>query len=72
MDGVDSMYCVCAEGYTGSVCDVQIDECTSKPCLNDATCMDHVNGYNCSCTLGYQGNVSRICAALQSQNAELK
>ena len=32
-----------------------INECSSNPCLNGATCIDQVNGYSCNCQPGYQG-----------------
>lgn len=32
-----------------------IDECDSDPCLNNATCNDLINGYNCSCAAGFDG-----------------
>ena len=30
-----------------------IDECSSNPCLNGATCKDNVNGYTCDCVPGF-------------------
>lgn len=32
-----------------------IDECASSPCQNNATCNDHIDGYNCSCVPGFRG-----------------
>ena len=32
-----------------------IDECSSAPCLNGATCSDEVNGYTCQCADGWEG-----------------
>lgn len=34
---------------------IEIDECSSSPCQNDATCRDHLNGYSCSCRPGFTG-----------------
>ena len=31
-----------------------VDECASSPC-NNGTCSDMVNGYTCTCKLGYEG-----------------
>ena len=32
-----------------------INECDSNPCLNNATCNEGINSYNCTCEAGYQG-----------------
>lgn len=37
------------------VFDLDIDECASNPCQNQATCIDRVNGYICHCHAGYTG-----------------
>ncbi|CAH1253081.1 VWDE [Branchiostoma lanceolatum] len=57
--------CVCP-GYTGDVCETEVDECQSNPCVN-GTCTDLVNGYNCTCAEGYIGtrcdvSVTNRCA----------
>ena len=38
-DGIDSFTCTCAVGYTGNICQTNVDDCVSSPCLNDATCV---------------------------------
>ena len=35
---------------------VDINECSSNPCLNGGSCTDQVNGYVCSCQPGYAGD----------------
>ena len=35
---------------------LDINECASNPCLNEATCVDQVNGYVCNCKDGYLGD----------------
>lgn len=42
--------CLCAPGYTGAVCDQQIDECLSSPCQHGGICWDQLNNYTCDCS----------------------
>ena len=35
---------------------LDINECSSSPCLNGGTCSDLVNGYSCSCVAGFIGS----------------
>lgn len=37
-----------------------IDECMSSPCRNNATCTDMVDGYNCTCSDGFMGELCEI------------
>ena len=46
---------VCACFKTGMFSVADIDECSSNPCLNGATCTDAVNQYTCGCVAGYTG-----------------
>ncbi|XP_037608135.1 LOW QUALITY PROTEIN: versican core protein-like [Sebastes umbrosus] len=50
--------CVCAPGYTGQLCETDVDECRSNPCLNGATCLDGVDSFSCLCLPSYSG---RLC-----------
>lgn len=36
--GPDAYSCTCPPGYTGTNCDINIDECGSTPCQNGGTC----------------------------------
>ena len=38
---------------------VDIDECTSAPCLNDGVCIDGINGYTCDCTDDFIGTLCK-------------
>ena len=44
-----------------------INECSSEPCMNGATCDDRINNYVCTCTPGWtgtdceSGTLSAIC-----------
>ncbi|KAJ7417533.1 hypothetical protein WISP_63915 [Willisornis vidua] len=45
-----------ASGYTGLNCEVNINDCDSNPCLNQATCVDALNSYVCKCPPGFTGS----------------
>ncbi|XP_049908549.1 versican b isoform X1 [Epinephelus moara] len=49
--------CVCAPGYTGQLCEIDVDECQCNPCLNGATCLDGVNSFTCLCLPSYSGEL---------------
>ena len=44
--------CCCPSGYEGDLCENEIDECSSNPCLNGAFCLNLVNRYSCYCING--------------------
>ncbi|KAG5326274.1 CRB protein, partial [Pseudoatta argentina] len=53
--------CICPIGYTGTYCEINIDDCAvdsegNGPCQNDGKCYDGVNKYVCDCQgTGYSG-----------------
>lgn len=49
-------FCQCTPGYTDFNCQTDINECSSNPCLNNGTCIDSINRFNCSCPVGFSGN----------------
>lgn len=42
-------------GFTGSHCETEVQECSSLPCQNGATCYDGVGYYTCTCVPGFTG-----------------
>jgi Notch-like protein len=55
VNGIGEFTCTCPEGFTGPLCETDIDDCASSPCENGATCVDGVNEMNCTCAAGYTG-----------------
>jgi len=48
--------CVCTgTGYTGVICETEVDYCESSPCTNGATCFPGVKTYSCACQTGWAG-----------------
>ena len=48
---------VCATGYTGESCDVNIDDCQAMAinCSGRGECFDGINNFTCECNTGYTG-----------------
>ncbi|NWJ07079.1 CRUM1 protein, partial [Crypturellus undulatus] len=53
-DFYTSYRCICPQGWTGTHCETNIDECFSNPCVH-GNCTDRIASYECSCDPGYTG-----------------
>ena len=51
------LFCTCS-------CQTDIDECVNATCLNNATCVDLVNGFDCNCTDEYFGDQCEISVSV--------
>ena len=47
--------CICASGWTGATCKIDIDECSLGTCMNSYSCQNTMGGYICNCTQGFNG-----------------
>ncbi|KAK0143246.1 Protocadherin Fat 4 [Merluccius polli] len=47
--------CTCSAGFTGTLCEADIDECESNPCKNKGTCVNNHGGFYCHCQNGFFG-----------------
>ncbi|KAM4607482.1 protein eyes shut homolog [Polymixia lowei] len=46
--------CHCRRGFAGPRCEINVDECSSNPCLH-GFCYDVADGFYCLCNPGYAG-----------------
>lgn len=44
------------DGFTGTLCEINIDDCVNHNCNNNSTCEDGVNNYTCVCKPGFNGS----------------
>jgi len=51
----DAGACLCAAGFTGALCETNIDDCASVACQNGGVCVDGVDAYTCECPMGFTG-----------------
>ena len=54
-DDYQNFTCSCTLGFTGALCDADIDECNATSCADGATCVDLVAMTRCACPSGYWG-----------------
>jgi len=55
--------CTCQSGYTGTLCDIEMDACTrteGNPCGSNGNCNNLISSFNCTCVNGYTGTMCNI------------
>ena len=55
LDGVPLIICDCDPGFTGVLCETNIDDCMSVNCSGNGQCVDGVLSYTCDCDPGFTG-----------------
>ncbi|XP_078724509.1 protein jagged-1-like [Lampetra fluviatilis] len=49
--------CSCLQGFTGTYCHQNINDCQLNPCHNGGTCIDGVSAFQCVCPEGWEGDL---------------
>ncbi|XP_048255629.1 sushi, von Willebrand factor type A, EGF and pentraxin domain-containing protein 1-like [Haliotis rufescens] len=52
--------CICMPGFTGTVCQTQVDQCKGLPCLHNGTCVNLQVDYVCTCPDGFSGKKCEV------------
>ncbi|MCA9571595.1 MAG: hypothetical protein KC656_27340, partial [Myxococcales bacterium] len=47
--------CACPAGFTGDLCEIDVDDCQGDPCAHGGTCTDAVDASTCACHTGWAG-----------------
>lgn len=48
--------CECPQGFTGPLCQHNLNECESSPCVH-GICVDQEDGFRCFCQPGFSGDL---------------
>ncbi|KAL3846759.1 hypothetical protein ACJMK2_017720 [Sinanodonta woodiana] len=59
-DNVNESQVTCGEGWTGSSCLIDINECQKAPCSHNGTCINSPGSFKCMCSTGWTGPLCEI------------
>jgi len=57
------------KGWTGVLCEVDVDECLKSPCRNGGLCINIPSSYTCACLFGKQIILAHELADFLSKNS---
>ena len=60
VDELDGYVCLCGEGFTGTHCEIDIDDCVYHSCAEGSVCRDGVASYSCDCAETQKGDYCEI------------
>lgn len=68
MNTLGLQFCLCATGYTGSLCQF-VNSCSGSPCQNGGVCSSYAGSYVCNCSSNYSGPNCNYQITTQQCNA---
>lgn len=60
MDLISDFFCICLVGFTGKICEVNIDDCRFNMCMYNFVCVDEINFFKCKCVFGFLGRFCEV------------
>ena len=70
VDGADTFTCNCVPGFTGELCQTNIDDCVGVSCSGNGRCVDGADSFSCDCDPGFTGVIcqTNIDDCVEAQN----
>ena len=59
MDRIGTYHCHCTVGFSGRLCEIDLDGCDPNPCYNGGSCVNDVDSFHCNCVEGFGGDLCR-------------
>jgi len=56
-ENMEDYECKCPSGYSGDLCEEDINECELSPCLNGGSCENQNGSFSCLCPEDLHGPV---------------